>query len=61
MMLLNWEDQGFDMTIREVYVSAGAGFIVVLTGSIVTMPGLSKNPAAYHIDVNDNGMISGLF
>ena len=53
--------EGFDMTIREAYVSAGAGFIVVLTGSIVTMPGLSKNPAAYHIDVNENGMITGLF
>ena len=53
--------EGFDMTIREAYVSAGAGFIVVLTGSIVTMPGLSKNPAAYQIDVNENGMITGLF
>ncbi len=53
--------EGFDMTIREVYVSAGAGFVVVLTGSIVTMPGLSKKPAAYGIDVNENGMITGLF
>lgn len=53
--------EGFDMTIREVYVSAGAGFVVVLTGSIVTMPGLSKNPAAYGIDVDAEGKITGLF
>lgn len=53
--------EGFDMTIREAYVSAGAGFVVVLTGSIVTMPGLSKSPAAYEIDVNEDGMITGLF
>lgn len=53
--------EGFEMNIREVYVSAGAGFVVVLTGAIVTMPGLSKNPAAYGIDVDDNGMITGLF
>lgn len=53
--------EGFTMNIREVYVSAGAGFIVVLTGAIVTMPGLSKNPAAYHIDVTDDGVITGLF
>ncbi|HKM33793.1 MAG TPA: formate--tetrahydrofolate ligase [Lachnospiraceae bacterium] len=53
--------EGFDMTIREAYVSAGAGFVVVLTGSIVTMPGLSKSPAAYEIDVNEKGMITGLF
>mgnify|MGYP000251458203 CR=1 FL=1 len=42
-------------------LNAGAGFVVVLTGAIVTMPGLSKNPAAYGIDVDDNGMITGLF
>lgn len=53
--------EGFEMNIREVYVSAGAGFVVVLTGAIVIMPGLSKNPAAYGIDVDDNGMITGLF
>lgn len=53
--------EGFEMNIREVYVSAGAGFVVVLTGAIVTMPGLSKNPASYGIDVDDNGMITGLF
>ena len=49
------------MNIREVYVSAGAGFVVVLTGAVVTMPGLSKKPAAYGIDVNEEGMITGLF
>lgn len=53
--------EGFEMNIREVYVSAGAGFIVVLTGAIVTMPGLSKNPAAYGIDVDENDRITGLF
>ncbi|MBQ8821027.1 MAG: formate--tetrahydrofolate ligase [Lachnospiraceae bacterium] len=53
--------EGFDMNIREVYVSAGAGFVVVLTGAVTTMPGLSKTPAAYGIDVNDDGVITGLF
>lgn len=53
--------EDFEMNIREVYVSAGAGFVVVLTGAVVTMPGLSKSPAAYGIDVNDEGMITGLF
>lgn len=53
--------EGFDMGIREAYVCAGAGFVVVLTGTIVTMPGLSKNPAAYNIDVDENGTITGLF
>ncbi|MBQ9489435.1 MAG: formate--tetrahydrofolate ligase, partial [Lachnospiraceae bacterium] len=48
---------GFEMNIREVYVSAGAGFVVVLTGTVMTMPGLSKSPAAYNIDVNDEGKI----
>ena len=52
---------GFLMSVREVYVSAGAGFVVVLTGSVMTMPGLPKKPAAYGIDVNENGMITGLF
>ena len=51
----------FDMNVREVYVSAGAGFVVVLTGAVTTMPGLSKSPAAYNIDVNDDGVITGLF
>ena len=52
---------GFTINVREVYVSAGAGFVVAVTGSIMTMPGLSKNPAAYGIDVNDDGVITGLF
>lgn len=51
----------FEMNVREVYVSAGAGFVVVLTGAVTTMPGLSKTPAAYGIDVNDDGVIIGLF
>ena len=51
----------FDMNVREVYVSAGAGFVVVLTGAVTTMPGLSKTPAAYNIDVNEDGVITGLF
>ncbi|MDE5866276.1 MAG: formate--tetrahydrofolate ligase, partial [Lachnospiraceae bacterium] len=51
----------FDITVREVYVSAGAGFVVVLTGAVMTMPGLPKEPAAYRIDINDNGVITGLF
>ena len=51
----------FTLTVRDIYVSAGAGFIVVLTGSIMTMPGLPKKPAAYNIDVDDNGVITGLF
>jgi len=52
---------GFDVTIKNVKVSAGAGFIVVLTGDIMTMPGLPKVPAAERIDVDDNGKITGLF
>lgn len=52
---------GFEMNVREVYVSAGAGFIVVLTGAVMTMPGLPKQPAAYGIDVDDDGVITGLF
>ncbi|MCR5799552.1 MAG: formate--tetrahydrofolate ligase [Lachnospiraceae bacterium] len=51
----------FDITVRDVYVSAGAGFVVALTGDVMTMPGLPKNPAAYNIDVDDNGKITGLF
>ena len=53
--------EGFDITVRDMYVSAGAGFIVAITGSIMTMPGLSKNPSAYNIDVDDDGNIVGLF
>ena len=52
---------GFDINIREVYVSAGAGFVVVITGAIMTMPGLPKKPAADGIDVNEDGVITGLF
>lgn len=52
---------GFVMSVREVYVSAGAGFVVVLTGAVMTMPGLPKNPAAFRIDVNEDGAITGLF
>ena len=52
---------GFTVTVREVRISAGAGFVVVLTGNIMTMPGLPKSPAAERIDVDDNGVISGLF
>ena len=52
---------GVEITVRDIYVSAGAGFIVALTGSIMTMPGLSKAPAAYGIDVDDDGNIIGLF
>lgn len=53
--------EGFRVTVREAYVSAGAGFVVALTGSIMTMPGLPKTPAAFAIDVDDNGDIVGLF
>jgi formate--tetrahydrofolate ligase len=53
--------EGFTLNVREVYVSAGAGFIVAVNGSIMTMPGLPKNPAAYNIDVDDSGVITGLF
>ena len=53
--------QGFEMNIREAYVSAGAGFVVVLTGAVMTMPGLPKQPAAYRIDVSEEGVITGLF
>ena len=51
----------FVINVREVYASAGAGFVVAINGAIMTMPGLSKKPAAYGIDVDDNGVITGLF
>lgn len=51
----------FTVNVREVYVSAGAGFVVAVTGAIMTMPGLGKTPAAYGIDVDDKGVITGLF
>jgi formate--tetrahydrofolate ligase len=53
--------EGFELTVREVRLSAGAGFIVPITGSIMTMPGLPKVPAAMKIDVDDDGNITGLF
>ena len=53
--------EGFTLTVRDAYVSSGAGFVVALTGQIVTMPGLPKHPAAYDIDVNNEGKIEGLF
>ena len=53
--------QGFEINVRDAYVSAGAGFVVVLTGAIMTMPGLPKKPAADNIDVNNDGVITGLF
>ncbi|MCI9675231.1 MAG: formate--tetrahydrofolate ligase [Lachnospiraceae bacterium] len=53
--------EGFEMNVREVYVSAGAGFVVVLTGDVMTMPGLPKRPAAFRVDVNEKGVITGLF
>ncbi len=51
----------YTLNIREVYVSAGAGFVVAITGQIMTMPGLPKNPAALNIDITDDGVITGLF
>ena len=53
--------ENFTVNVREVYVSAGAGFVVVVTGAIMTMPGLPKKPAANNIDVDSNGVITGLF
>ena len=52
---------GFRITVRQVTISAGAGFVVALTGEIMKMPGLPKVPAAEKIDVDENGVISGLF
>ncbi|HHY60503.1 MAG TPA: formate--tetrahydrofolate ligase, partial [Clostridia bacterium] len=52
---------GFKITVREVRLSAGAGFLVAITGSIMTMPGLPKKPAAFNIDIDENGKITGLF
>ncbi len=53
--------KGFEISVRDAYVSAGAGFVVVLTGAIMTMPGLLKKPAADGIDVDERGVITGLF
>ncbi len=52
---------GFTIQVREVYVSAGAGFVVAINGAIMTMPGLPKKPAAFGIDVDEDGVITGLF
>jgi formate--tetrahydrofolate ligase len=52
---------GFKITVREVELAAGAGFVIVLTGAVMTMPGLPKKPAAYGIDIDDDGVITGLF
>ncbi|MCI8826487.1 MAG: formate--tetrahydrofolate ligase [Lachnospiraceae bacterium] len=52
---------GFDIHIREVYLNAGAGFVVAVTGTVMTMPGLPKKPAANNIDIDENGVITGLF
>ena len=59
--LLLGAPENFTVTVRSVKISAGAGFLVVLTGDIMTMPGLPKVPAAEKIDVDENGRISGLF
>jgi formyltetrahydrofolate synthetase len=53
--------RGFTVNVRDVRLSAGAGFVVALTGDIMTMPGLPKVPAAEKIDIDDQGNISGLF
>jgi formate--tetrahydrofolate ligase len=53
--------KGFRVTVREVRLSAGAGFLVAITGSVMTMPGLPKKPAALTIDIDEKGRISGLF
>ena len=53
--------EGFEMTVRDVRLSAGAGFVVVIMGAIMTMPGLPKKPAAENIDVDKEGRITGLF
>lgn len=53
--------EGFKITVRDIRISAGAGFLVALTGEIITMPGLPKVPAANNIDILENGEIIGLF
>lgn len=53
--------EGFEINVRELYVAAGAGFVIVLTGAVMTMPGLPKEPAAHRINVDDRGRITGLF
>jgi formate--tetrahydrofolate ligase len=58
---LRGRPEGFTITIRELRIAAGAGFIVAITGDIMTMPGLPKDPAAMHIDLLEDGKIIGLF
>ncbi len=58
---LKGRPEGFKITVREINVSAGAGFLVALTGPVLTMPGLPKRPSAEDIDIDENGKISGLF
>ena len=53
--------EGFKLSVKNIKLSAGAGFIVVLTGDIMTMPGLPKSPAAERIDIDENGVVVGLF
>ncbi|EJF39101.1 formate--tetrahydrofolate ligase domain protein, partial [Clostridium sp. MSTE9] len=53
--------EGFEIAVKNLKVSAGAGFIVALTGDVMTMPGLPKKPSSENIDVDENGRISGLF
>ena len=59
--ILGYDEENFTVTVRNLKVSAGAGFIVALTGDIMTMPGLPKVPAAEKIAVDENGVITGLF
>ena len=60
-MALLGAPEHFTVSVKNVKVSAGAGFLVVLTGDVMTMPGLPKTPAAEKIDVDENGKITGLF
>ena len=60
-MTLLGRPTGFTITVREVRLSAGAGFLVAITGAIMTMPGLPKRPAAMNMDIDVNGTITGLF
>ena len=53
--------EGFEVTVKEIRISAGAGFIVVLLGDVMTMPGLPKKPAALNIDIDEDGNVVGLF
>ena len=59
--LLLGRPENFTLTVRDLYVNSGAGFITVLTGKIMTMPGLPKVPAAEKVDVSKDGVIDGLF